>query len=243
MDEKVNQGLSYLYEGYKLLSENYDLSTIQKMLLYFDRGISKSSTPIFTAAQMQIINHGFYKGLTEEQVNLFADPIYNHKQMEQIEIALLNGYNKEKLKMLTNPIFNAEQMEQIRLGLSKYPKEYIQLYALPEYSAEQMFMIRESYARRVTPNQLRPYLSPDFSEDQIKKLALSFEFGLTEKQVQIVAQTRPVENELNQLINEFLKNKSVHASIDNTIQHASKTKETLNQDKTNKKNKHIERND
>ena len=68
----------------------------------------------FNNYQIEEISYGFKKGLTIDQVKLYADPKFDWEQMWQIRWGVENGLAMEQVKIYANPKFDWKQMRKMR---------------------------------------------------------------------------------------------------------------------------------
>lgn len=98
----------------------------------------------FDDHQLSQIELGRKNGLTQDQIDLYADYDLTWKQMYQIRYGLNKGLTKEAVSVYANKRFTEGQMYQIRTGFENgLTIEQIMTYADPELSFEQMQNIRE----------------------------------------------------------------------------------------------------
>jgi hypothetical protein len=114
----------------------------------------------FDWKRMKEIKAGFENGLSEEQINLYANSKFDENQMYAIKKGFENGLSLEQIQIYAKPEFYASefikysQMHQIRLGLEHgLTTEQVQTYAKSEYHWEQMQEMRhdlESHLSEIT---------------------------------------------------------------------------------------------
>lgn len=70
----------------------------------------------FDIKQLNEIKTGYEKGLTVEQISVYAKPEFDTHQMQQILMAIRNGLY-ESVHLFAKPEFDSKQMYQIWVGL------------------------------------------------------------------------------------------------------------------------------
>lgn len=70
----------------------------------------------FDIKQINEIKTGYEKGLTIEQISLYAKPEFDVHQMQQILMAIRSGHF-ESAYLFAKPEFDSKQMYQIWIGL------------------------------------------------------------------------------------------------------------------------------
>lgn len=79
---------------------------------------------IFDSLQMWEIREGLKKGLTVDEVNLYADPKYNSHQMWEIRIGLVQNLTAEQVMQYAYPDLPENQMRDIRKKLKDEKREF-----------------------------------------------------------------------------------------------------------------------
>lgn len=133
--------------------------------------ISMYAKPEFYDYQMYQIRKGFEKGLSIEQVDVYAKPEFDIKQM----VIIVNGF-KNGLSM--------EQMQEIRHGfINDLSMEQVSVYAKPEFDSYQMGVIRNGFENGLSMEQVSVYAKPEFNSNQMEVLKGGLEIGLSIEQV------------------------------------------------------------
>lgn len=74
---------------------------------------------LFDKGQMEEIRLGLDDGLTEEQIELYADPKFNANQMAEIRGGIECGLTEEQIRIFAKPELSWKQMRDISLGRSR----------------------------------------------------------------------------------------------------------------------------
>lgn len=157
----------------------------RKSIILKNLGMNKQQ---FLPEQMQIIQEGCLSGLSDEEINTYADPEYSWQQMYEILTGFKNGLSLEQVKSYANPKFNCYQMEEIREGLKdKLSQEQASLYTDPEFSYSQMHEIRTGLKMDLPIEFVKIYANHKYSAKQMKEIRLGFETQLTIDQIKTYA--------------------------------------------------------
>jgi hypothetical protein len=101
----------------------------------------------FTDAAIILISKGFERGLSEDQVRMYANPTFNFRQMQQI--------------------FNS--------CCNKLPADQIMIFADPKYDAGQMTIIRHAFLDGLTSDQVRTFADPSISANDMRDMRMKLE--------------------------------------------------------------------
>ncbi len=136
---------------------------------------------VFTDDQIGEIRWGFKKGLTVDQVALYAKPEFDYWQMVEIQLGFEYQLATEQLAIYAKPEFGAYQMRQIRLGLEDdLTIEQLAIYAKPEFDHCQMREIRSALRDGLPMGQMELFAKPEFDFEQMRIMWVSLRHEVTE---------------------------------------------------------------
>ena len=132
--------------------------------IYKKKGIKTMFIEVdkFNDKQMKEINKGFEKGLSDEQIAIYAKPEFDYLQMMEIREGLKAGLD---VSIYAKPEFNWEQMEMILIGLEDNVD--VSIYAHPKFEWPQMDEIREGLVKGLN---VSAYANPEFNWMQMKMI-------------------------------------------------------------------------
>lgn len=145
---------------------------------------------------LEMIVSGFERGLTIEQVNLFANDKFNWKDGETMFFAkdiiygFIKGLSIEQVKVYADLKFSQSQRREIYNGLihDNLTIEQVKIYADTKFDYSQMEAIREGLGYYNLPiEQVKVYANPKFDDEQMKEIRKGFNNGLTMDQVKLYA--------------------------------------------------------
>lgn len=98
--------------------------------------------------------------------------VFTKEQLKQLKLGKDAGLH---YKVYANPKLSAEQMEMLRKALASGAGPMIKLVAFPEYNAK---VIGRYAADIVMKRDIRPYLNPKYSVDQVNCLSTAYLLGV-----------------------------------------------------------------
>ena len=111
----------------------------------------------FNEDQMYQIRLGFKKGLTMEEVKLYADSKFRYGQMQEIYWGFEDSdLTIEQVKLYAKPEFKANQMHEIRSGFHNgLSIEQVKLYATTEFDCNQMWKIKKDLMHGMSIDEVK----------------------------------------------------------------------------------------
>lgn len=148
-----------------------------------------------TPNQRWEIEDGIAKGMTREQLNLFAKPECDLLQMKEIKAGIMHGLTNGQIEMYAKPeTLNSAKMREIRLGLEHgLSAEQINAYTVGFFHT-QMEQVRLGFENGLSIEQMKVYADPKIAASEMEQIRLGFENGLSMEQVKVYAKIA-LENE------------------------------------------------
>lgn len=148
-----------------------------------------------TPDQRWEIEDGIAKGMTREQLNLFAKSECDLLQMKEIKTGIMHGLTNGQIEMYAKPeSLNSAKMREIRLGLEHgLTSEQINAYTV-RFFHTQMEQIRLGFENGLSIEQIKVYADPKIAASEMEQIRLGFENGLSMEQVKVYAKIA-LENE------------------------------------------------
>jgi hypothetical protein len=144
--------------------------------------------------QMFKIREGFKRGLTVEQVKIYAKPEIHHYLMSEIQWCLTRSglITEDKIKSYVELKFNGDQIYQIRRGFENgLSDKQVELYAKPEFEDDQMRAIRSGFEEDgLTIEQAKVFAKPEFNRNQMDEIKQGFKNALPMDKVMFYADTK-----------------------------------------------------
>ena len=135
----------------------------------------------FDIYQIDMILFGYLKGLTTEQVKVYANPKFDPYQMGKIIEGFKSGLTEEQVKCYAKSEFNTLQMDRICSGLKKGYLSVNQsdIYANTLFNESQTAKVVDGYLNGLTTEQIKFYAKPKFDSEQMYQIRIGFENGLS----------------------------------------------------------------
>ena len=148
-----------------------------------------------TPNQRWEIEDGIAKGMTREQLNLFAKPECDLLQMKEIKAGIMHGLTNGQIEMYAKPeTLNSAKMREIRLGLEHgLSAEQINAYTVGFFHT-QMEQVRLGFENGLSIEQMKVYADPKIAASEMEQIRKGFENGLSMEQVKVYAKIA-LENE------------------------------------------------
>ena len=152
---------------------------------------------------MSEIESGFKKGLSIEQISMYAKPEFYDYQMNQICRGFKNGLSMEQVSVYAKPEFNSNQMKLIEDGFrNKLSMEQVKAYAKPEFDPNQMWEIENGLDEyKLSIEQVGTYAKPEFDFNQMFEIRRGFINGLSMEQVGMYAKPELSANQIYAAMN------------------------------------------
>ncbi len=141
-----------------------------------------------TPNQRWEIEDGIAKGMTREQLNLFAKPECDLLQMKEIKAGIMHGLTNGQIEMYAKPeTLNSAKMREIRLGLEHgLSAEQINAYTVGFFHT-QMEQVRLGFENGLSIEQMKVYADPKIAASEMEQIRKGFENGLSMEQVKVYA--------------------------------------------------------
>ena len=152
---------------------------------------------------MSEIESGFKKGLSIEQISMYAKPEFYDYQMNQICRGFKNGLSMEQVSVYAKPEFNSNQMKLIEDGFrNKLSMEQVKAYAKPEFDPNQMWEIENGLDEyKLSIEQVGTYAKPELGVLQMEELKDALRSGLSMEQVGMYAKPELSTNQIYAAMN------------------------------------------
>ena len=136
-----------------------------------DEQVKLYAKPEFDDNQMFRIRDSFWQdGMTIEQAKVYADPKYDDWGMQQIIWSLQKGLTMEQIQLFANDTFakDSQKMSEIRGGLADgLTIEQVQVYAQPKFSWQQMKQLKIGLENGLSIEQVKSVANARHSYRQI----------------------------------------------------------------------------
>lgn len=134
---------------------------------------------------MEQIRAGFFRGLSEEEVALYANPKYSVEQMYEIREGFLENLTAQQIQFYLDEFLSWEQMDAVRKGLSQgLSEEKLSIYKIRDLTSSQINSITEHMEDIKHPDRFIEYINKENCKDEAGiVLGIAASNGFSEQQL------------------------------------------------------------